>query len=158
MNIIEEGKGGEYPVGSVIFHSSTVPPAGWFLCNGSVYDEVANPELFAMLGLNTTPDFENDFVRGQNDQSNINGFPLRQWTTKAPTVVLAIGLAGNHQHLYGITYTKYNAGIEAIVDPNGGGTIDAFLNTAGAHSHTISGGDAETAPNHVYLALIIKGD
>ena len=159
MTIIEKTRNTSYTPGFVMFHGSTVPPAGWFLCDGSTYDEIANPELFALLGVNTTPDFENEFVRAEQNQAWIDGFTHHAWTTGEAVVPMKLKEAGEHSHLFGTEHYKFNPGTEIMVDSSGTTGNQSNTSYAADHTHVLSGGfDAETAPRHVYLALIIKGD
>lgn len=52
------------PIGSVIsFHSLSIPP-NYLLCDGAVYDTNTYASLFAVLGVNVTPDLRGVFIRG----------------------------------------------------------------------------------------------
>ncbi len=156
MTIIDTND--SYPAGAALWFASTTAIPGWFLMDGSVFDEVANPQLYALLGENVLPDFNNAFVNGTHDQTNIDGFTLHNDTTRAPrNTSFKTSTAGNHRHtdLTNFDY-RYNNDPDPGVDPSGN-TDWTSITATGNHTHTVSGGDAETAPNHVYLALFVKG-
>jgi hypothetical protein len=66
---------------------------------------------------------------------------------------------GEHSHTFGY-------GINYPWDSGGGGPNHRMdmggqtkqINAAGRHNHTLSGGDAETAPVHVYMAFMIRAE
>ena len=44
--------------------ATTSIPTGYLLCDGSTYSSVTYPDLFAVLGTTTLPDFRGKFARG----------------------------------------------------------------------------------------------
>ncbi len=156
MTIIDTND--SYPAGAVLWFASTNAVPGWFLMDGSVFDTTANPQLFQLLGENVLPDFNSAFVNGTHNQSDIDGFTLHNDTTRSPrNTAFGTTTTGSHRH-GGLTNndTRYNNDPDPGVDPLT--PVDyAQITATGNHTHTISGGDAETAPNHVYLALFVRG-
>ena len=58
------------PVGSIIALYSSTCPFGYLPCNGSTYDTVQFPELYALLGTNKLPDFSECTLVGIGESSN----------------------------------------------------------------------------------------
>lgn len=57
------------PIGTVVSFYSLTLPTNYLVCDGSVYDTVTYPDLFAVLGVNTTPDLRGVFIRGWDPQA-----------------------------------------------------------------------------------------
>jgi len=55
---------------------STTIPSGYLLCDGSVYNTTTYAALYAVLGVNTVPDFRGYFVRGY-DPTNLRDPDVR---------------------------------------------------------------------------------
>ena len=58
------------PVGSIIALYSSTCPYGYLPCNGSTYDTLQFPELYALLGTNKLPDFSECTLVGIGESSN----------------------------------------------------------------------------------------
>ncbi|RKZ81251.1 MAG: hypothetical protein DRQ35_00530, partial [Gammaproteobacteria bacterium] len=151
------------PLGTVIMNVSTTPIAGYLLCDGSAFDTALYPDLFALLGSNTTPNLTSQFVRGTNVQGTINGFTQRGDSTARPNAGFTTNSTGAHSHSTTITYYRSNGGNDGNTGPGKNTDTNTTRNwthtssSAGAHSHSITGGgDSETAPKHVYLAYHVK--
>ena len=52
------------PIGSVISYAGTIPPQGYFECNGASFNTATYPKLYAALGSNKLPDLRGVFIRG----------------------------------------------------------------------------------------------
>lgn len=55
---------GGIATGFIAMWCTATAPAGYLLCDGSTYDTTTYAALFAILGVNTTPDFRGKFARG----------------------------------------------------------------------------------------------
>jgi microcystin-dependent protein len=140
----------------MMWPSNTIP-VGWLQCDGSVFNTTAYPKLAAVLGGNTVPDFRGAFTRGAATGVRLSKI---DWTTGLPRVGLKTDNPGNHKHDYTSGYGSH-AGISSGSWHGGEiGWQSTLWHTsdAGAHTHTISGGDSETAPDHVLIHYIIKAD
>jgi microcystin-dependent protein len=51
------GGGGDVPTGTVLLYMGSTAPDGFFLCDGSTFDDSENPVLYSLLGTTTLPDF-----------------------------------------------------------------------------------------------------
>ena len=61
------------PVGTITAYYGGVIPNGYLLCDGSTYDTAKYPELFTLLGVDTTPDLRECVLVGvgENDTDTI---------------------------------------------------------------------------------------
>jgi len=174
------------PPGTVIAFAGPRVPEGWLLCDGQHVERALYPELFAAIGsvhgsgdgatTFTLPDLRGRFLRGVdsgagrdpdararsaaapggNEGDSIG--TVEGFATAMPARGLATESAGDHTHTF-----RASSGSEVAC--NGsicGGFVGAdttstsTTGSAGAHSHAITGGDAETRPENVALAFIIK--
>jgi hypothetical protein len=148
------------PIGSITMWPKDIPPNGYLLCNGDAFDGTRYPVLYQLLGDNHTPDLRSQFIRGA--AGPLDNYAKHQWNTGMPKTPFTLSRDGNHHHAYndprqgrdGLKSSDHWAG-ETVRYPkiDGNNTGDA-----GDHSHTISGGDSETAPDHVLLNFIIKAE
>jgi len=139
------------PVGTIAMWGTSTLPNGWLECNGGDFDPLVFPELFDVLGGRTVPDLRNQFVRGKGDKTG--GLLSRKaWTTGAPKVPFVTSEAPDHDHTGGVV----PGDVAAFGTPEPGGLKQAPTGKAGKHTHTITGGDSETAPDHVILLYMIK--
>jgi len=139
------------PVGTIAMWGTATLPNGWLECNGAEFDPLVFPELFDVLGERYVPDLRNQFVRGKGDKTG--GLLSRKgWTTGAPKNPFVAAQAGDHQHSGGAT----SGGVVGIGNPDPAGVKSGNTGTSGMHTHTITGGDSETAPDHVVLLYMIK--
>ena len=54
------------PVGTILAYQGSTVPDGFLLCNGSVFSKINYPELYELLGTNTTPNLVNKFLMGSS--------------------------------------------------------------------------------------------
>jgi microcystin-dependent protein len=168
------------PPGSVIAYAGPTPPAGWLLCDGSLVDRAAFPELFAAIGTchgegdaSTTfaiPDYRGQFLRGV---SGLSGMDPDAGRRAAPATG---GSAGNavgskqesdtqrHSHVLGIgTGDSYSMAL--ATDPAKQHRLASFRSDVWNDSssrfstdvyppHTLDGN--ETRPRNVYVNYLIK--
>ena len=156
------------PIGSMMAWLTATAPAGWLLCDGQNISQTLYPELFALLGTKV-PDLRGAFLRGAG--LNVNptwGSATRavnSWqedTTRAPRVTpWTVSTQGNHNH--GVDVTNYPALVTLSkgghdLNPVGGGNAEGptYFRDDGAHTHTITGGDTETAPKNYAVNYIVK--
>ena len=161
-----------------VFTTLTIPKTH-LLCDGSTFDKLVYPDLFAFLGSDKTPDLRDKFVRGWSAARapmNVQG----QATAK-PTTPFTADSAGNHQHAsagghkhieglpgfkpYGSKYGfADNTGSTGLGGSGSDQRAYPYTSTegdhqhaaAGAHTHTISGGDAETRPANTAVVYAIQ--
>jgi hypothetical protein len=163
------------PIGTVITYCSSTPPPGYLLCDGTAFDPLVFTELAALLPAHHTPDLRGQFIRGWGAPSGAShsAAMLSQHasTTGRPrTSFTAAGYtarAGGHNHEPNdaLRWHSLSNGSGGNVDLewNGGGpdvTAAEWTKPVADHEHqfyaAIQGGDAETAPDHVIMAYMIK--
>jgi len=157
---------------------------GWLYCDGRTISRSTYAELFAVIGTlhgggdaTTTynlPDYRGYFVRGVDDGTGrdpgaaqrqaaaAGGMPgdqcgsVQGYATGNPATAYTMSTDGDHNHQ-----------IQHIPDDNSSyamaGSYQAIWNggsantsSAGDHTHTIAGGDAETRPLNAYVNGLIK--
>ena len=177
------GGGGGMPIGSILtFCSFTAPDNSWLLCQGGTFSPTTYPDLYIALGnSNTLPNLSGQFIRGASNGAQITGFNKHTDVTKLPVSDFIISQSGNHYHSIGAfdqentdyiqqyhNHTAANPSPQVAhmflrEDPFGGSAAEGStlekemaVTTDGQHTHTMSGGDGETAPKHVYMAYFIK--
>lgn len=146
------------PIGSIVAYAAATPPKDWIICDGRTIP-AQYKQLIALIGTKT-PDLTRQFVRGGTPEKD---FPSHQWSTGYPRKGLSASQNGKHRHTDGApTLSEWAAYGHAPSSVTGassgvsGGRYLPYTSDAGEHTHTISGGDAETAPDHVVLLYIIK--
>ena len=159
-------------VGSIIMYPNYGAPPGYLICNGQTVDANLYPVLRGIVGANV-PDLRDQFIRGASSSNDAQGKTKHQGTTRMPrsrfttagqsggVPDIAVGNVGGFQN----AVTNQGA-INAMSSANNGwvGTYEARLPgnkvfwAPPAHTHTINGGDSETAPDHVRLCFCIKHD
>jgi len=139
------------PVGTIAMWGLATLPNGWLECNGQQFDPLNYPELFDLLGSRYVPDLSNQFVRGKGDKTG-GLLSKKGWTTSAPKNPFTVSYTGDHAHSGGVA----PGGIVSVGNPDPAGVTAANTGLAGLHTHTITGGDSETAPDHVVLIYMIK--
>ncbi|OCQ54577.1 Phage Tail Collar Domain protein [Photorhabdus australis subsp. thailandensis] len=60
------------PVGVPVPWPTTIPPAGWLQCNGSVFDQSKFPKLAEAYPDGKLPDLRGEFIRGWDDGRGID--------------------------------------------------------------------------------------
>ena len=166
------------PPGSIqAFGGPNVPP-GWLLCDGRAISRENSPALYAAIAetfgnggdgagpLFNLPDLRGVFIRGAAglaDPGGARAVGSRQdWSTGFPRNGLRTDTTGQHTHSLNNGWAGGwgggNGGAGRFrVDANNPANAWGWgLSESGSHSHTISGGDAETRPVNVALHYIIK--
>ena len=143
------------PLGAIQAFTIGTAPRGWLLCDGSTFDQTTYPELFAVLGVATLPDLRGEFLRGR-EAGGVLGAHV-DWTTGLPKAGFTTANDGNHAHTYQRAVTQTDAGVNAYpATNNDGGQVATQTTGDASHSHTVTGGDAETAPDHTLVDWYIK--
>lgn len=124
-------------------------PAGWLACDGSSFDPDTYPELAALLGATTLPNFADRFPMGA-------GSKFVRTTGGSSTVNLDMGHIPAHQHgpgtlqtnsagahVHELNYSASTASNWMIPRGQGAsnivGTSSNAMESAGAHSHNVVG-------------------
>lgn len=128
------------PVGTIAMWGVATLPNGWLECNGSEFDPLTFPELFDVLGGRYVPDLRNQFVRGKGDKTGAL-LSKKQWTTGMPRIPFVAAAGGG----------TVGSQLPLVSGPGAGGYTESSK-----HTHTITGGDSETAPDHIVLLYMIK--
>nr|WP_275353193.1 phage tail protein [Xenorhabdus bovienii] len=55
---------------------SEIPPEGWFICNGTLFDKVRYPKLALAYPSGKLPDLRGEFIRGWDNEGKVD--PNRQ--------------------------------------------------------------------------------
>jgi microcystin-dependent protein len=137
--------------------------AKWVLADGR---NCAGTKYAQITGKTNLPDLRGAFLRsaGQNNNKSTkwNGGDVGQWfedSTALPKTAFTTSNPGNHDHggMAGLNVICQDIGGHDL-NPNAGGNREGIRNfqAAGGHTHTIGGGDAQTAPVHVAVNVFIK--
>ena len=92
-------------VGSIVAYPTYQSPEGFLLCDGSNFDALQYPELYKVLGnVSKLPDLRGQFIRGANNQGNINGFSseMTQQGCHAIPLLRRWNIITIWQYVYGI--------------------------------------------------------
>jgi hypothetical protein len=136
------------PVGMILLWSVATNPVNFLECDGATFDATTYPDLRAVLGDNRVPDLRGQFVRGQGPSTGALG-SKKAWTTGMPKKPFVASAAGGHDHSGG-------AMMGGNTGTSPGGMTAGRTGREADHVHTITGGDTETAPDHVILRYLIK--
>ena len=160
--VLNNGFDDPLPIGAIADFPSRTIPNGWLECDGTAIPADAKYDaLRTLLGTANLPDLRGLFSRaaktGETLLTKVN------WTTGMPKAPFGTTNDGNHSHSFKRSNNnfsgdgKYRDSQLSTVDASGGGTATGGgIVSAGGHTHTITGGDAETAPDHVRLVRCIK--
>ena len=144
-----------------------VEGAKWVLADGR---NCAGTKYAQVTGKTSLPDLRGAFLRsaGQNNNKSTkwNGGDVGQWyedSTALPKTPFVTTNEGNHSHSFKRSNNnfsgdgKYRDAQLSTIDASGGGSATGGgIVSAGAHSHNVTGGDAQTAPVHVAVNVFIK--
>jgi microcystin-dependent protein len=160
--VLNNGFDDPLPIGAIADFPSRIIPNGWLECDGSAIPADAKfNALRTLLGTANLPDLRGLFSRAARPGETL--LTKVDWTTGAPKTVFGTTNDGNHSHSFKRSNNnfsgdgKYRDSQLSTVDASGGGTATGGgIVSAGSHTHAITGGDAETAPDHVRLVRCIK--
>jgi hypothetical protein len=186
QHLINSGGDDGWAVGSIQMSILATPPGPlWRLADGS---DCTGTAYATATGNNTLPDLRGAYLRmaGQNGSNSAwDGGTLGGWQedrTALPNTAFTTHTAGNHYHSLGwyenedndMLQQYYNNTASApsalaqhmrkMEDPASGGNSaegderEMATSTDGAHTHTITGGDAETRPKTYSVNYFIKVD
>lgn len=176
-------QGSVHPSGAVVAYAGAVAPAGWLLCDGTTVSRATYSTLFANIGVahgsgdgSTTfrlPDYRGRFLRGVDGSASLdpnkatrtamaaggntgnNVGSVQGSATAAPTTSFTTNTTGAHTHTMMRSNSGGGGGV-SIGDNSALGQSATSTSSAGDHSHTITGGDAESRPKNAYVNYIIK--
>jgi microcystin-dependent protein len=158
------------PVGAVFYFAANSAPTGYLTCDGSAISRTTYADLFAVVSTtfgigdgSTTfnlPDLRGEFIRGFDagkgtDSGRTFGSTQGQ-ATAAPSTAFTTNTAANHTHTIPYAVSSGFPASYPSISTGSGGSTRISTDAAGAHSHTITGGDAETRPRNIALLPCIK--
>lgn len=159
-SVTSQPAGGPVPVGTIIDWLGTAVPAGWLKLDGSAYSTTTYPQLFALLGSGTLPDFRDRVAMGASGTKAVKS------TGGNETITLTAGQLASHNHnlvhTHPTGYTIASPGIregtgsfvQVAVDAAGG------TSTGGASTATTSsngnGDSINIAPKYIACHKLIK--
>ena len=172
---------GGVPAGTVLPFGGSTPPNGYLLCDGTSYHVSTYPELYAAIGTAwgtvdgnhfNVPDLQGRFLRGVDNgtgrdpdaatrtATNVGGNvgdnvgSIQGRATALPNAGFVTTTNGAHIHdIYG----GYRCVGGASGDLRGAGSGTGVNSASGGnHSHSVTGGDAETRPVNTYVNYMIK--
>ena len=83
------GLAGQVPIGTIQMWPTPSPPTNWLICNGTSFSASIHPELEAVLGTTTLPNFKGRFPLGTGDSetngSISHGTSINRWRRKGYT-------------------------------------------------------------------------
>jgi microcystin-dependent protein len=156
--------------------------SGWLPCDGSSYPQSEYPELFAVISLAhggdgsnfNVPNVTDRFVRGTNGNSNNdpdrdgrtaaapggatgdNVGSLQGSATALPHNRWTLSEDGDHVHQYQHLSTEMHEAWNGSTDRMARWNQTVTVGAAGAHFHSMEGGDPATVPINVALFWIIR--
>ena len=159
------------PIGTIAMWMGSSPPDGFFLCRGNTFDTTKYPELHSFLSANlpgysagTLPDYRGYFPGGHGGggmSSSMGG--KTGWQTGNPG--LTVNSNGSHSHTTFMYRNNDNSSANNGPAQNylsgthkNKGSSNVASNTAGSHSHGLSGWDSITKPNAFAINFMIKHD
>jgi microcystin-dependent protein len=163
------------PAGVMMMYGGTAAPIGWLFCDGSIVSQATYSNLFAVVGtaFNTggegagnfrLPDMRRRVPMGAggtgsgtigNAVGNSGGAENVTLTTANLPSAATTTSSGTHTHTH--QYATGGGGIYPLVNTvtSAPGTQGGVINSAGAHTHTISGA-TDTPTNIVQSSLIVN--
>ena len=158
--VVEQSISSNTPAGDVIgelkMFAANVPlPTGWVVADGSPIDP-AKTAATAILGANL-PDLTDQFIRGG---TAAQAGQTAAATTGAPTGGLTIA-GGDHDHDIEVGSANYDhSGVSGqtpggYTAANNNGVLNTTVIQTASHTHTLTGWDAETAPQHFRVIFAV---
>jgi len=172
---ISGGSSARAGVGEIIpWISDTFPATDYLECKGQVVAIATYADLYGVIGNKynastaadgtstfALPDLRGYFLRGDN--TGLTAGTAHPWTTGLPKTPFVTTNEGSHSHSFKRSDHsfsgdgKYRDSQLSTIDASGGGSaVGGGIMSGGAHSHAITGGDAETAPAHFVVKWLIR--
>ncbi len=140
-------------VDSIQMYMGSTAPTGWLICNGQSFDALTYPDLNALLGGNTTPNFKGRFALG-----------ARPWPVDSGTTNYELDATGGEEE-HTLTINEIPSHNHSIVyregEENGAGNDYSDIGDTGTSSNTenTGGGQAHNnMPPYLVVNYIIKAN
>lgn len=127
-SVTAQPAGGPVPVGTLIDWLGAAVPAGWLKCDGSSYDTNTYPQLFALLGSGTLPDFRDRVTIGASGTKAVKS------TGGNNTITLTAGQMPSHNHNLVHTHTTGYTIASPGIREGTGGYVEVAVDAAGGTS------------------------
>lgn len=108
------------PVGTIIAYGGSDTPSGWLLCNGSSFSSAVYPQLFAKLGVTTTPNLVDRFIKGSTTAHDTGG-----------SKTITISNMPSHDH----------GGLTGTMSANATHSHSGSTSSDGSHTHAANWGE-----------------
>jgi len=172
---VSGGTSAQAGVGEIVpWIGNTFPTTDYLECKGQVIAIPTYSDLHNAIGNKynpgtaadgtstfALPDLRGYFLRG--DKTGLTAGTAHPWTTGLPKAGFGTNNTGDHSHSFKRSTNnfsgdgKYRDGNLSSIQATGGGeTVSQGIVSAGAHSHTVTGGDTETAPDHFVVKWLIR--
>ena len=172
---VSGGTSAQAGVGEIIpWIGDTFPATDYLECKGQVVAIPTYVDLHNAIGNKynagtpadgtstfALPDLRGYFLRG--DKAGLTAGTAHPWTTGLPKAGFGTNSTGDHTHGFKRSTgnfsgdTKYrDPSVSPINVAGGGETVSQGIMASGAHTHTVTGGDAETAPDHFVVKWLIR--
>ena len=151
------------PLGSIMAYGGTTAPAGWLLCDGSLYGNTTYPALYAVIGTSyggstnvfNVPDFRGRFLRGVD--SSAIGVANNDPDHYSRTAMNAGGNTGNRiGSVQADTLKSHSHGTDVIQNTYWNQCCNATLEAGPGTGTTSPFGGNETRPKNANVNYIIK--
>ena len=148
---IQDKTGYVIPVGTIVPYGGSSAPEGWLMCHGGSLVGSKYDELRAVLGKDTVPNLQNQFIVGVGSDYDLNK------TGGAKQVTLKVSEMPEHNHAPDTTY-KYLLKInnQCTTDKNNSTSSEPNLCSAEAIVSAGGGQPHENRPPYYALNYIIK--
>jgi len=172
---VSGGTSAQAGVGEIVpWIGNTFPTTDYLECKGQVIAVGTYTDLHNVIGNKynpgtaadgtstfALPDLRGYFLRG--DKAGLTAGTAHPWTTGLPKTPFVTTNEGSHNHSFKRSNNnfsgdgKYRDGQLSTIDAtNAGSAVGSGILSGGAHSHAITGGDTETAPDHFVVKWLIR--
>ncbi|MEM6298426.1 MAG: tail fiber protein, partial [Bacteroidota bacterium] len=139
------------PVGTIQMWPTSTPPAGWLICNGNSFSSSTYPDLAAVLGSTTLPNFSGRFPLGVGNSGTNGATTHNIGDTPGGEEMHTLTINEMPPHSHNIRYlgrSKSGSGSE-VSDLEGGSDTDSTENEGGGQAHN-------NMPPYYVINFIIK--